>query len=87
MTKTTDVAIIGGGVIGCAAAYALSAAGVRVVLLERGQVACEASGEAAGMLAPRAEAPAAGPPPWRTPCGRRPGWTSATAGTGPSTPA
>lgn len=61
MTKTTDVAIIGGGVIGCAAAYALSAAGVRVVVLERGEIACEASGEAAGMLAPQAEASAAGP--------------------------
>jgi glycine oxidase len=59
--KTTDVAIIGGGVIGCAAAYALATAGLRVLLLERGQIACEASGEAAGMLAPQAEASEAGP--------------------------
>ncbi len=61
MIKTTDVAIIGGGVIGCAAAYALSTAGLRVLLLERDRTACEASGEAAGMLAPQAEASAAGP--------------------------
>jgi glycine oxidase len=59
--KTTDVAIIGGGVIGCAAAYALATAGLRVLLLERGQIACEASGEAAGMLAPQAEASEVGP--------------------------
>jgi len=61
MTKTTDVAIIGGGVIGCAAAYALAAAGLRILLLERDRIACEASGEAAGMLAPQAEASEAGP--------------------------
>ncbi|HEV8663446.1 MAG TPA: glycine oxidase ThiO [Candidatus Methylomirabilis sp.] len=61
MIKTTDVAIIGGGVIGCAAAYALATAGLRVLLLERGQIACEASGEAAGMLAPQAEASEVGP--------------------------
>ena len=59
--KTTDVAIIGGGVIGCATAYALATAGLRVLLLERDRIACEASGEAAGMLAPQAEASAAGP--------------------------
>ncbi|MGH7409422.1 MAG: NAD(P)/FAD-dependent oxidoreductase, partial [Candidatus Methylomirabilales bacterium] len=61
MIKTTDVAIIGGGVIGCAAAYALATAGLRVLLLERDRIACEASGEAAGMLAPQAEASEAGP--------------------------
>lgn len=61
MIKSTDVAIIGGGVIGCAAAYALVTAGLRILLLERGPIACEASGEAAGMLAPQAEASEAGP--------------------------
>jgi len=59
--KTTDVAIIGGGVIGCATAYALASAGLTVFLLERDRIACEASGEAAGMLAPQAEAAEAGP--------------------------
>ena len=61
MITTTDVAIIGGGVIGCATAYALASAGLTVSLLERDRIACEASGEAAGMLAPQAEAAEAGP--------------------------
>jgi glycine oxidase len=43
--------IIGGGVIGCSAAYFLSRAGAAVTLLERGELAGEASGAAAGMLA------------------------------------
>ncbi len=49
-----DVVIVGGGVIGCAAAYYLSEAGARVTLLERGEVASQASGAAAGMLIPPA---------------------------------
>ncbi|HEY3267443.1 MAG TPA: glycine oxidase ThiO [Armatimonadota bacterium] len=51
-----DVAIIGGGVIGCATAYYLARHGVSVVLLERGRVGEQASGASAGMLAPVAEA-------------------------------
>ena len=46
-----DVVIIGGGVIGCATAYYLSREGASVVVLERGEIAGEASGAAAGMLA------------------------------------
>ncbi len=46
-----DVVIIGGGVIGCATAYYLSREGAKVTLLERGEIASEASGAAAGMLA------------------------------------
>ncbi len=49
-----DVAIVGGGVIGCAAAYYLTKAGARVTLLERDGLAGEASGAAAGMLIPPA---------------------------------
>lgn len=45
-----DVVIIGGGVIGCATAYELSKAGLKVAVVERGQPGCEASGAAAGML-------------------------------------
>ena len=56
-----DVAIIGGGVIGCAAAYYLSKAGASVTLLERGEVAGAASGAAAGMLVPPSEAVPIGP--------------------------
>ncbi|MDQ6659661.1 MAG: FAD-binding oxidoreductase, partial [Chloroflexota bacterium] len=52
MKITTDVAIIGGGVIGCSIAYYLSKAGVDVTLIERGDIAAEASGAAAGLLAP-----------------------------------
>ncbi len=49
-----DVAIVGGGVIGCAAAYYLTKAGARVTLLERGEIGGQASGAAAGMLIPPA---------------------------------
>jgi glycine oxidase len=47
--------IVGGGVIGCAIAYNLASRGARVTLLERASVASEASGAAAGLLAPIAE--------------------------------
>ena len=51
-----DVVIVGGGIIGCSIAYHLSLAGVGVLLLERERLAAGASGVAAGMLAPQAEA-------------------------------
>jgi len=57
----TDVVVVGGGVIGCAIAYHLAAAGVGVTLCERNEVAGEASGAAAGMLAPLSESPRPGP--------------------------
>src|SRR5688572_4205488 len=56
-----DVAIIGGGVIGCACAWALARAGVAVTLYERGRLASEASGASAGILAPLAESSVPGP--------------------------
>ena len=56
-----DVVIVGGGVIGCAIAYHLTAAGATVTLLERGEIGGEASGAAAGMLAPLSESPRPGP--------------------------
>ena len=43
-------AVVGGGVIGCSVAYYLRKAGADVVLLERGELAGEASGAAAGLL-------------------------------------
>ncbi len=55
MTKnmqTTDVVIIGGGVIGCSIAYFLRKKHIDVVLLERGEIGDQASGAAAGLLAP-----------------------------------
>ncbi|MGH9801583.1 MAG: NAD(P)/FAD-dependent oxidoreductase, partial [Blastocatellia bacterium] len=54
--KQFDAAIIGGGVIGCAIAWRLAQAGMRVVVIERGEVGREASHAAAGMLVPLAEA-------------------------------
>ncbi len=45
-----DVVIVGGGLIGCSAAYFLSRRGARVLLLEKGGVGGETSSGAAGML-------------------------------------
>jgi glycine oxidase len=59
--KTADVLIIGGGIIGCSIAVELSLAGIGVILLERDHIGCEASGDAAGMLAPQAEGVPPGP--------------------------
>ena len=56
-----DVAIVGGGVIGCSIAYHLAGAGARVAVFERSEVGGEASGAAAGMLAPLADASEGGP--------------------------
>lgn len=55
------MAIIGGGIVGCATAYYLARAGASVVLLERGRIGEGASGAAAGMLAPLCEAKRPGP--------------------------
>jgi len=52
VNQTKDVVIIGGGVIGCSIAYQLSKAGVQVSILEREEIAAEASSAAAGLLAP-----------------------------------
>lgn len=55
-SHSTDVVVVGAGVIGSAAAYYLSREGLSVCVLERGELAGQASGVAAGMLAPVAEA-------------------------------
>lgn len=57
MREGVDVVVIGGGVIGCAAAYALSDEGLRVVVLERDRVGAHASGGAAGILSSRDDVP------------------------------
>jgi glycine oxidase len=51
-----DALIVGGGLIGCALAAELAGRGRRVTLLERGEPGGEASGAAAGMLSPQADA-------------------------------
>ena len=58
---STDVAIIGGGVMGCAVALRLAQRGVGVTVIERGIPGAEASSAAAGMLAPQMEADGPGP--------------------------
>lgn len=47
----TDVAIVGGGLTGCATAYALGAAGVKVVLIEADQIGRGGTGSGAGWIA------------------------------------
>src|SRR6266567_494242 len=61
METTTDVVIVGGGVIGCAIAYYLSKSHVNVTVVERGEIGGQASGAAAGLLAPLG--PLSGPGP------------------------
>src|SRR5688572_11966493 len=53
--KEADVVVVGGGIVGLSAARALAGGGRRVTLLERRRVGAEASGAAAGMLAPQGE--------------------------------
>jgi glycine oxidase len=52
INRSSDVIIIGAGVIGCSIAYFLSKAGVQVTVLEREEIAAESSSAAAGLLAP-----------------------------------
>jgi glycine oxidase len=56
-----DAVIVGGGLIGCALAAELAARGKRVLVVERAEPGSEASGAAAGMLAPQVEAPEPSP--------------------------
>lgn len=46
-----DVVIVGGGLTGCATAYAFAAAGVKVTLLEAGQIGRGSTGSASGWIA------------------------------------
>src|SRR5690349_16346 len=61
MEAPTDVVIVGGGIIGCAIAYYLSKSHVSVTVVERGEIGGQASGAAAGLLAPLG--PLSGPGP------------------------
>jgi len=56
-----DVLIIGGGIMGTAAAWELARHGAKVVVLERSVPGAEASSAAAGILGAQAEAHAPGP--------------------------
>ena len=61
MQPTVDVAIVGGGVIGCAIAYHLSKTGVDVAVFDRGEIGAEASSAATGLLAPLGPLSGSGP--------------------------
>jgi glycine oxidase len=61
MHSAVDIAIVGGGVIGCSIAYHAIRRGARVALLEAEQVGSGASGATAGMLVAQAEAYEPGP--------------------------
>jgi glycine oxidase len=62
MNKTADVAVIGGGAIGCSVAYHAAVRGARVVLLEsEAELGSGASGALAGMLSGQGEAEDPGP--------------------------
>jgi glycine oxidase len=61
LRMTKDAIIVGGGVIGCSIALRLARAGIKVAVIERGRVGCEASRAAAGMLSPQTEARGPGP--------------------------
>lgn len=52
---TSDVLIVGGGLIGCSIALRLAQQNARVLVVERGELGAEASSAGAGMIAPQGE--------------------------------
>lgn len=52
MEQPMRVLIVGGGVIGCSIAYFLRKRNVNVIVVEKGDIGAQASGAAAGLLAP-----------------------------------
>ncbi|HKY40063.1 MAG TPA: glycine oxidase ThiO [Polyangiaceae bacterium] len=59
--RAASVVIVGGGIMGCAAAYELAKSGASVTVLERSVPGAEASSAAAGILGAQVEAHAPGP--------------------------
>lgn len=55
LARNYDAIVIGGGLIGCSIALRLAQGRLRVLVMDRGPVLSEASGAAAGMLAPQGE--------------------------------
>jgi NADPH-dependent 2,4-dienoyl-CoA reductase/sulfur reductase-like enzyme len=47
---SADVVVVGGGLTGCAAAYAFAAAGIQVTLVEAGGIGQGATGAVAGWI-------------------------------------
>ena len=52
MVRSVDVAIIGGGAIGCSIAYEISKKGMSCIVFEKTRLASGASGATAGMIGP-----------------------------------
>ena len=48
MSKTADIVIIGGGIMGCATAYYLAKEGLKAVVIEKSDIGGEASGSNGG---------------------------------------
>ena len=61
MQTTTDVIVIGGGIIGCSISYYLRKAGVDVIVLDQGEIGAQTSSAAAGLLAPLGSLSGPGP--------------------------
>jgi len=57
LPRAVDVAIVGGGIVGCSAAYYLARAGVSVALFEKGRIAGEQSGRNWGWVRQQGRSP------------------------------
>ena len=54
--ESTDVIVIGGGIVGASIAYRAACSGLSVTLVERGRCGCGASWAGAGIIDPGSEA-------------------------------
>lgn len=61
MTRSADILIIGGGVVGVCSAYYLAEQGARVTLVEQGEIAAGSSYGNAGLIVPSHSLPLAAP--------------------------